>query len=166
MNQATQKALNEFKSGSGIAVWEAAKALIKEEDAAVVPELLETMTIGKDPEKRTAAAWALGCLRAPAALEPLIRILEDNAEPPPLRDQAAESLGYIRDPKARPALIKNLNTDSADVVFSCVFALRTVGTRDDIPDLKKLLKSSLSNSYGASIAQEAREAIERIQARA
>jgi len=147
-------------------MWEAAKALVAAENHQVVPKLLDLMATSCDAERRVAAAWTLGFLRSSAALEPLIKILDNRSEPSTLRDQAAESLGYVSDPKAREVLARNLFDENADVAFSCAFAFRTVGISDDIPLLEKLAtKSSLTNSYGAYVAQEAREAIEQIRSR-
>ncbi|HET7695599.1 MAG TPA: HEAT repeat domain-containing protein [Vicinamibacterales bacterium] len=92
--------------------------------------------------------------------------MDDRNEPPALRDQAVESLGYLADHEARDILIRNLSDDHADVVFSCVFALRFVGTADDFVSLRRLATgSTLTNSYGRAVALEAREAIDEINRR-
>lgn len=167
MNPTASNAFEQLKTGERIDMWEAAKALVKEEDLSVVPRLLELIRSSSDLERRVAAIWTLGFLKAEDAAEPLIRILDDKSESPALRDQAAESLGYLWDAKARKSLVENLSDENPDVVFSCAFALRTVGTPDDIPRLKKLVSSSnRTNSDGQSVAQEAKEAIEQIQTRA
>jgi HEAT repeat protein len=161
----TIKALERMKAADELELWEAAKAIAKYEDLGAAPALLELMG-SPEIERRVAAVWTLGSLRSLAALEPLIRIVDNKSEPPKLRDQAAESLGYLSDARAREVLIRNLSDENVDVVFSCVFALRTLGKPDDIPNLERLSQSSLKNSYGASVAQEAREAIEQIRDRA
>jgi HEAT repeat protein len=164
MKRETVKALEQLKVGDQVELWEAAKAIAKHEDAAAVPELLELVRTSPEVERQIAAAWILGSLRSSAALEPLIRIVDNKLEPTKLRDQAAESLGYLSDARARAVLIGNLSDENVDVAFSCVFALRTVGKPEDIPQLERLAhSSSVANSYGASLAQEAREAIEQIR---
>lgn len=166
MNVETAKALEQLKLGGDVDVWEACKLLSKQADLAVVPQLLDILTRSRDVKRRVAAAAILGFLRSLAALEPLSQILDNRHEPSELRDQAAESLGYLSDSKARDVLLRNLSDENLDVVFSCAFALRTVGQPDDIPHLLKLTHdSSLANSYGALVAQEAREAIEQIRDR-
>lgn len=166
MNRATTKALEQMRVGEKVEVWEAAKQLVKKEDLGAVPQLLDILANAQDVERRVAAASTLGSLRSSVALKPLIQILDDGSLPPVLRDQAAESLGHLSDPNARPVLLKNLFDQDANVMFSCAFALRTVGLPDDIPQLQKLTRNaSLTNSYGASVAQEAREAIEQIRSR-
>jgi HEAT repeat protein len=155
-----------MKAGDEVELWEAAKVIAKHQDLSAVPTLLALMS-SPEIDQRTAAAWTLGSLRSLAALEPLIRILDNKSEPPKVRDQAAESLGYLSDARAREVLIRNLSDENLDVIFSCVFALRTVGKPDDIPHLERLSRSSgVANSYGASVAEEAREAIEQIRNRA
>ncbi len=167
MNQTVKKALMQLRYGEPLAVWKAAKILIKEDDHSIEQMILEIMAVSSEPERRIAAAWVLGFLGSSAALDALIQILGNQSENSPLREQAAESLGYLSHPKARPVLVANLTDENADVVFSCAFALRTVGRTKDIPHLAKLAQSSsLTNSYGASVAQEAREAIEQILHRA
>jgi HEAT repeat protein len=167
MNHQRSNALEQMKVGDQLEVWEAAKAIVKQQDlSVVVPQLLELMATSPEVERRVAAASVLGSLRSLLALEPLIQILGNRSEPPALRDQAAESLGYLSDPKAREVLITNLSDENADVAFSCAFALRTVGKPDDIPQLEKLTRNTGINSYGAALAQEAREAIEQIRNRA
>jgi HEAT repeat protein len=96
----------------------------------------------------------------------LCDILENQSQPAALRDQAAESLGYLEDARARDALLRNIADDDADVVFSCIFALRTVGELEDTQHLQNYTRRDTRNSYGASIADEAREAIEEIRQRA
>lgn len=154
-------------NGDRLQIWEAAKMLVAEANLESVPTLLELMRSSPSVERRVAAAWTLGFLGSSAALEPLARILADKSQPAVLRDHAAEALGYLSDPKARDVLVKNLFDEDADVAFSSAFALRTAGRPEDIPELEKLANTSFAvNSYGASVAQEAREAAAEIRERA
>ena len=167
MKPQTLKALDELRTGDTVALWEAVKYLIQEDDQDVSPHLLTILTDGIDVERRVAAASALGSMRAADAFPALVRILDDRDEPPALRDESAASLGYLGDPRARSALIRGLDDRHADVVFSCVFALRFVGTHEDTPRLAKLASdSALINSYGRPVAREAQEAMEEIARRA
>ncbi len=157
-------AFERMKGGDKVEMWEAAKVIVKRADLKVVPKLLELMETSLEVDRRVAAAWTLGFLRSLAALEPLIRILDNRSEAPALRDHAAEALGYLSDLRAREVLVRTLSDGNADVRFSCAFALRTVGKPDDIPQLERLTRDPIvTNSYGASVAQEAREAIEQIR---
>lgn len=158
--------LRVIQAGSQIEAWEAAKKIVQQQDLGVVDELLEILRCSTDDDLRIVAAWILGCLRSLKALNMLCRILAERSQSAALRDQAAESLGYLADARARDVLVGNLTDENADVVFSCVFALRTVGARRDIQHLEKLTDDDALNSYGASIAKEARAAIEAIEDRA
>jgi HEAT repeat protein len=151
---------------TGDEVWEPAKLLVNLRDTAVVPQLISLMASDSDIERRTAAAWTLGAMRAETALDPLLRILDDASQPSKLRDHAAEALGCLWDPRARPVVLRHLDDPDPDVVFSCAYALREVGTLDDIPRLQELAHTShLTTSYGRSVATEATDAIQRIQER-
>jgi HEAT repeat protein len=146
--------------------WEAAKRLINADDSGAIPHLLALLVEGATDERRIAAASVLGTLRVAQASPTLRRMLDNRNEPPALREQAAESLGYLADHEARDILIRNLSDDHSDVVFSCAFALRFVGTRDALAPLSTLAAdSTLTNSSGRAVALEAREAIEDIQRR-
>jgi HEAT repeat protein len=161
-----ENVLEQLQSCDRIEMWEAVKILVKENDVSVVPIMMDLVATSMEPERRVAAIWALGALRRLEALTMLIQILVNKSEPAELRDHAAEALGYISDNRARPALIANLVDENADVAFSCVFALRTVGLLDDIPYLAEIARRSrMVNSYGAFISQEALGAIEQIKER-
>ncbi len=167
MNPDLHKALVQLRTGERLEMWEAAKALVKEEDPSVVPELLALLADSMEPERRAAAAWTLGFLRASDAVQPLTHILVNKAEPPALREHAAEALGYLSDASARSALISSLSDENPDVVFSSTFALRTVGETEDIPHLARLAAGSgLVSSNGESVMREAQEAIDQIKTRA
>ena len=158
--------LEKFMSGDQVEMWEAAKTLAAERNPDLAPRLLEIMESSPDTQRRVAAAWILGFLHSSDALESMIRILDDESQPAALRDHAAEALGHISDSRARDVLIRNLFDKDPDISFSCAFALRTVGTTKDIFHLEQLAaNSSLVNSYGASVAQEAREAADQIRKR-
>jgi HEAT repeat protein len=167
MKPTVSKALLQLKTSGRFLMWEAAKVLVREEDRRVVPHLLKLLARSQEPERRVAAAWTLGFLRAKGAVQPLIDVLADKSEPPVLREHAAEALGYLSDSRAREALISNLEDEDPDVVFSSAFALRTVGELRDVPALTKLAQSSsLVNSTGQPVSKEALEAIEQIRERA
>jgi HEAT repeat protein len=166
MTNETAKALEELQNGDIVALWEAAKRLINANDSGAIPHLLTLLIEGTSDERRVAAASVLGTLRVTEASPTLRRILGNRNEAPALREQAAESLGYLADREARDVLIRNLSDDHADVVFSCVFALRFVGTLDDVAPLRKLAThSTLINSYGRAVALEAQDAIDDINRR-
>lgn len=78
-----------------------------------VDGLIKVLATGKHPESREEAAEALGDLRDPKAVEPLIAALKDrDAE---VREGAAEALGKIGDRRAVEALTEALNDPRHDV---------------------------------------------------
>lgn len=58
-----------------------------------------------EPTTPVRAAWVLGQLRAPQAVEPLIRLLQGDADMYQ-KGAAIEALGRIGDPRARPVLVQ------------------------------------------------------------
>jgi HEAT repeat protein len=163
MKPTVNRALFQLEKSGRMQMWEGAKEIVRAEDLDVIPALLRIASGRAKPERRAAAVWALGFLRVSDALDTLMTILDRKAEANVLREHAAEALGYLADPRARAALVRNLSDPSADIVFSCVFALRTVGKAADIPTLKYLTKNStLKTSSGESIRKEAGAAIRQI----
>jgi HEAT repeat protein len=166
MKEALQKAIEQLKTAEPADVWEAAKLLAREKAPEAAGPLIDLLRDSAHVERRIAAAWALGLMNAQAAVPCLVRILEDTSEPPRLRDHAAEALGNLGNAAARPAVITNLADENLDVVYSCAFALRTIGTLDDVLHLARLAASPhLRSSGGWSVAEEAAEAIQAIKKR-
>jgi HEAT repeat protein len=92
---------------------EAAWALGEQYAHTAVPLLLDRISNPKEAtEVRAEAAEALGYLRDPSALEPLIRLLDDPSSR--LRFEAVFALGTIADAKALPAL-ERLADDQTEV---------------------------------------------------
>ncbi len=166
MNPTVSKALLQLKASEHMEMWEAAKALVNAEDPGVVPEILKLLATSSEPERKVAAVWTLGFLRATEAFQPLSDILTNKSEPAELREHAAEALGYLSDTRARQVLVNSLSDENPDVVFSSAFALRTVGQSCDVPALMKLAQSSASvNSTGRSVSEEALKAVAQIRSR-
>lgn len=63
-----------------------------------VDGLIKVLGTGRHPESREEAAEALGEIRDPRAVDPLIAALNDRN--PEVREEAAEALGKIGDPRA------------------------------------------------------------------
>ncbi|MDY7231759.1 HEAT repeat domain-containing protein [Hyalangium rubrum] len=84
----------------------------------------------RDNYTRMEAIQALGALRAPEAVEPLIQLtLDENAEPL-LNKKAIEALGRIGDARAVPALVRMLTKERRGISFyvESSLALYQVGT--------------------------------------
>jgi HEAT repeat protein len=167
MNPEIQQALNSFRrSDDRMEIWEAARTLVRLDGDEATPQLIELAKTPGLADRRLAAIWTLGFLRAVSATESLLAILNDSSELPAVRAQAAESLGYIGDSDKgiviRPSLVNNLRDPNSDVVYWSAFALRTVGDMSVLPALKGLVGSSAVTSNQESVATEAKEAIEQI----
>ena len=129
-----------------------------------LPHLLTALNEDEDITVRNVAAQALGSLRGIKAFEPLIKILEDQQEPPQLRGHAAEALSTLRDDRAVIPLIKALRDDSAEVRFWSAFALGQLGVSEALPELKRLATTDTAIVPGwGAVKQEVEEAIKAIK---
>jgi len=82
--------------------WKRVVALGESGDRRHVPELIAALE-HEDSNVRRLAASALGKLRDPRAVRPLLILLE-REERPQVRQYAVKALGRIGDPQARPLL--------------------------------------------------------------
>ena len=78
----------------------------------------------KDPEVRKNAAEALGKIKDPRAVEPLITALKDEYSG--VRWHAAWSLGEIQDPRAVEPLIEALKDEDSGVRLSAAWSLEKI----------------------------------------
>ena len=91
----------------------------------VVPELIVVLQDQrKDPEVRKNAAEALGKIKDPRAVEPLITALKDEYSE--VRWHAAWSLGEIQDPRAVEPLIEALKDEDSGVRLSAAWSLEKI----------------------------------------
>lgn len=79
-----------------------------------------------DPERRTAAAWALGRIRDRRAIGPLTHLLDDPD--PALRVVAAVALGRVRHPGAAEALVRASLDERVEVRDAAQAALDEMGS--------------------------------------
>ena len=148
------------------------------DDRAVAP-LMEMLKGGKTP--RYIYAWALGKLKAEAAIDPLLAALGEKNEAlqkeatraligigqpavPALvkgldspivdvRKYSARALAEIQDKRAEGPLEARLSDSDQDVVAAAALALGTAGTDKSIPDLIKALGSkNMMTKVNASIS--------------
>jgi HEAT repeat protein len=84
----------------------------------------------RDNYTRIEAIQALGALRSPVAVEPLLQLATDDSAEPFLNKKAIEALGRIGDARAVPALVKMLTRERRGVSFymESSFALYQLGT--------------------------------------
>jgi HEAT repeat protein len=133
---------------------------------AAAPPLIGLLLEDTAIEVRVSAAYALGLLGDPQAIEPLIQKLDDQTEDARVRGTAAEALGDLRDPAGVMPLIAALNDPSAEVRFWAAFAVGQLGDPRALPQLERLAASdqAVLAGYGA-VSAEAAEAIRNIRAR-
>ncbi len=112
---------------------EALRELSEIEDHRVTEALLDTL---EDPASglRDRAAEALGKLKTPEAVEPLVRALQEPSDWR-LLEYAAWALGEIGDPRAGDALLPLLEDGTGDVIDAARDALVKLGDRRILPRL-------------------------------
>jgi HEAT repeat protein len=108
---------------------ELAAALGKLGDPRAAPALIGLLR-SKDNYTRIEAIQALGLLRAPAAVEPLLKLASEEDTEPFLSKKAIEALGRIGDARAVPVLLRMLTKERRGISFyvESSFALYQVGT--------------------------------------
>jgi len=79
----------------------------------------------KEPSECVSVAWALGKIRDPKGVDPLVVALSDQSYV--LRKVAAEALGTIGERRAVEPLIAALNDEYRDVRDSAAEALGRIG---------------------------------------
>lgn len=108
---------------------ELAAALGKLGDPKAAPALVGLLR-AKDNYTRIEAIQALGVLRAPQAVEPLMQLASDGTSEPFLNKKAIEALGRIGDARAVPVLMRMLTKERQGISFyvESSFALYQMGT--------------------------------------
>jgi cyclophilin family peptidyl-prolyl cis-trans isomerase len=91
---------------------------------------------------RRRAALALGRVGLPEAIEPLSRLLAQDADPE-VRQMAAFALGLIGDASARQALTMALNDPEPIVSGRAAEALGLIGDRSDAPAVGAMVRARL-----------------------
>ncbi|HEX5323714.1 MAG TPA: HEAT repeat domain-containing protein, partial [Capsulimonadaceae bacterium] len=86
-----------------------------------------------DSRSRRKAVAQLGRLKAPVAVEELVRALDDVALP--VREQAAEALGAIGDARAVGPLVTKLTDPASGIATIAAVALGRIGDESALPAL-------------------------------
>jgi MFS family permease len=94
---------------------------------------MQKLSKSSDSETRVRAAATLGKLKAPIAVEELVRALDDAALP--VREQAAESLGEIGDDRAVQPLLAKLSDPASGIASEAAQALGKIGHGSAVPEL-------------------------------
>jgi len=116
-----------------------------------VKGLIRALGYKKDWEVRAAAARALGGIKDPRAVEPLIAALKD--EDSDVRKAAARALGEIKDPRAVEPLIAALEDEELRVRAAAAEALGQIGDARAVAPLIAALKDT--DKYVRKAATEA-----------
>lgn len=103
-------------------------ALLIEEldDLRAVRPMVDALASDPNPNRRKAAARALGWMRTPRrrlAARALAQCLADPLQPQPAREESAESLAYVGGSASLPALIAALRDPDVRIRFWSVFGL-------------------------------------------
>lgn len=114
-----------FSQSGQVTLYTTALTLEMLDDRRAVGPLIEALLEDGNPDRRHAAARALGWISRPGrrAARALARCLADVTQPEPAREEAAESLAYAGTRETIPALISALGDREVRVRFWAVFAL-------------------------------------------
>jgi HEAT repeat protein len=117
-------------SDTALANKELVAALGKLGDPKAGPALAGMLSKNKDNYTRIEAIQALGAIRAPEAVEPLLKLASNENTEPFLNKKAIEALGRIGDARAVPLLMRMLTKERQGISFyvESSFALYQVGT--------------------------------------
>ncbi|UFP94884.1 HEAT repeat domain-containing protein [Gloeobacter morelensis] len=130
-------------------------SLITPDTTMTVEEAVEQLR-GEDLSQRYYAAWYLGYLEDPRAVEALVAALADESDRTemggyPLRRKAAESLGRIGEARAVPGLIEMLGCEDYYVREAAAWSLARIGDALAVEPLVALLGQGGSQPYEAII---------------
>lgn len=146
-------------------IWEAAKALVLIRNAATVPKLRSALLEDCDVTRRTAAAWALGAFGEHEAVPDLQRVLGDREADEQIRAHTAEALGALKAREATDDLLNALHDNSAEIRYWAAYALGALRELRAVEALDELARTDTATvTSGASVADEARWAVEQIRA--
>jgi HEAT repeat protein len=146
--------------------WEAAKSLGILQGKRAVRPLIDFLLEAEAPEKRAAAAYALGLIGDKKALDALLQALLNQNEAATVRGYAAEALAFLGDTRAVIPLIDSLRDRLPEVRFWSAYALGEIGDERASADLKRLIATDEGILPGwGKISEEAANAVESIQAR-
>jgi HEAT repeat protein len=102
---------------------------------------------------RSRAAESLGKMREPAAIEPLIKLLDDKFERPEVRAAAAEALGTLKTVQAVPVLLASIQDAVWFVRYHVVVALGRIGDRSAVDALQRTVRYE-ANAFVRTAAQD------------
>lgn len=127
--------------------------------------LLQIVQNDSDTIVRAEAARGIGIMALPdkaSALEPLLTVLNNQAEASIVRAYAADALGFKGGPRAVSAIIRFLADPSPDVRYMCAYSLGFLGDESHLPLLEALTTDDAIFENWGTVAEAAKEAIKEI----
>jgi hypothetical protein len=127
------------------------RLLEQDQKGTVAPALLPLLD---DPQDAVAeyAAFVLGWIEDPRAIEPLLKMLRSDKEG--RVRHAARALGFMRAPQAKDALVELLKSPNSRIRQDVAFALGQLEDRSVLPILEKFLETE-KDEVVRHFAQEA-----------
>jgi HEAT repeat protein len=123
---------------SSLVYWEAAKALALLGDRRAIGPLGKLVNARVKPDRRAAAAYALGMMGERSATKSLMRTVRSVNTPAPVRAYVVEALGLLDAVESRELITDLLTHDrSPQVRAAAAYALGRVGNRESLATLRR-----------------------------
>jgi HEAT repeat protein len=143
---------------------DAARAVAKDNDTALLPGLVRTLRHGRRTHNRVEAAYALGFMTGVEGTSALESALSNRSENTRVRAFAAETLAHRHRRRSHAVLLQNLQDPPREVRFWCAFALGQMRERKALVALSRLAKSDHRVLRGWwAVSKEAKDAIAEIK---
>ncbi len=144
-----QKCLRDLASDNEAVLVSAIDYFEWKKHAEAVPGLVSLLNDSHSPAVQAGAAAALGAIKDPAAVDPLVGRL--HAAAPRVVAAAVDALGRIGDPRAVSALVPLAG--NADLASAVAWALGNMGDRSVEPALMELMNHD--DKYVGYVARQA-----------
>lgn len=133
-----------------------------------VQRQIKRLGLGHKPHEVRVAMSALVDIGG-RALPPLVQVLLDRGEPVIVRCRVADTLSMLKDSRAIEPLISTLRDSDAEVRWSALKALESLGARGAIPELRRMAESddgefSITPTLRIVLKEAASKAVESIEA--
>jgi HEAT repeat protein len=136
-------------------------------DARASHALMAVLRADREPEVRKAAAYSLGQIGTSEVLDALLQTVSNGTEASSVRGMAVEALTYLRESSGHvvSTLRAVLGDPAPEVRFWAAFALGELGDPAALEDLRRVTSDTGKVPGYGSVADEAKEAIARIEER-
>jgi HEAT repeat protein len=132
-----------------------------------VPLLIQSLRDDPALEVKKMAAYSLGLIGDPRALEPLCAIAADPKEPEHLRGMAAEALGNLGNVDAAPTLCKVAQDPSQEVKYWATYALGELplSAKESVPIRALLEQLAACPTSTERVREQALDSLSRLRER-